>query len=53
MILEMVGKNIEELTKELFSELTREEGEVLADIYEYDLEMFGYDADMYLEVTNL
>ena len=48
----VVGKNIEELTKELFSELTREEGEALADNYEYDLEMFGYDADMYLDLTN-
>ena len=47
-----VGKNIEEVTKELFSELTRDEGEALADIYKYNLERFGYDADMYLEITN-
>ena len=47
-----VGKNIEEVTKELFSELTREEGKALGDIYKYDLEMFGYDADMYLDMTN-
>ena len=46
----VVGKNIEEVTKELFSELTREEGEALADI-KYDLEMFGYDADIYLDMT--
>ena len=48
----VVGKNIEEVTKELFSELTRDEGEALGDIYKYDLEMFGYDADMYLDMTN-
>ena len=47
----VVGNNIEEVSKELFSELTREEGEALADIYKYDLEMFGYDADIYLDMT--
>ena len=45
------GKNIQDVTEELFSELTREEGEALADIYELDLEMFGYDKNLYLEMT--
>ena len=48
----VVGKNIEEETKVLFSELTREEGEALADIFKYDLEMFGYETDIYLDMTN-
>ena len=45
------GKNIQKVTEDLFSQLTREEAEALANIYKYDFEMFGYDMDMYLERT--
>ena len=46
-----VGESIEEATKRLFSELTREQGKALEEIYKYDLWFFAYDAEKYLEVT--
>ena len=46
-----IGDSIKETTMELFSEITKEMGEALENIYRYDLEMFGYDAQVYLSVT--
>eukprot|EP00092_Neocalanus_flemingeri_P042887 GFUD01047082.1.p1 GENE.GFUD01047082.1~~GFUD01047082.1.p1 ORF type:complete len:166 (+),score=39.52 GFUD01047082.1:203-700(+) len=46
------GKNIKEVTEDLFGQITREEAEALANIYKYDLEMFGYDINMYIKRTN-
>ena len=45
------GEDIEETTKNLFSELTRAQGETLESIYSFDFEMFGYEAKKYLDVT--
>ena len=44
----VVGDKIEKVTCDSFSELTKEEGEDLANIYKYDLEMFEYDGQKYL-----
>ena len=45
----VVGDKIEKVTCDSFSELTREQGENLANIYRYDLEMFEYDGQKYLD----
>ena len=45
----VVGDEIEKVTCDSFSELTREQGEKLANIYKYDFELFEYDGQKYLD----
>ena len=47
-----IGKKIENVTSDLFSELTTEACDALASIYRYDLEMFEYDSEKYLKNCN-
>ena len=41
------GESIQEKTKSLFQEISKKDHEELKKMYKYDLELFGYDPDIY------
>ena len=45
------GNSVQDLALNFFRNLTRKEGEALKNLYKYDFEMFGYDAEIYLNAT--
>ena len=47
------ARNSAQKVEKYFSSLTSEQVRKLADIYRYDLQMFGYDYQHYLELSNL
>ena len=44
------GEHIGDLTKKYFSEISKEEAQILYEIYQVDFEMFDYDPKLYIEI---